>query len=63
VYLYLLCFVMSVLCSCIVSFMYIYCYLSVLVQGLLQPSGNSTEVNNNNITDDYAVTVEDKQYE
>jgi hypothetical protein len=30
VYLYLLCFVLSVLCLCIVSFMYIYSYLFCL---------------------------------
>jgi hypothetical protein len=41
------CFVLFVLCFCIVSFMYIYSYL-LLVPGLLPPSENSIAVNNNN---------------
>jgi len=53
VYLYLLCFVLFVLCFCIVSFMCIYSYLLV-VQGLLPQSDNSIAIddddddNNNN---------------
>ena len=49
-YLYLLCFVLFVLCVLYCS-IYVYLFLfvlSVLVQGLLPPSDNSIAGNNNN---------------